>query len=422
MSILTRITGYDEVEDPPQSSGTTGGTSEKVEEKKKSEPVSENTGQVSTGSTNVGTGSQQQSTNIVEKQTPVSIMRNSYEEAVKINPNLTPGEWIHQEILRRKESGEPDFSLAEIGGFFGGKDPYKTKAETEAEQKRLKRASMVNALGSLLVSLWNVGRTKAGNPAMNLSGMSERGQARINQMREGQEKIARQNYNDYMDAIIRDKAQRDAIAAEERKAEAAATLEGIKHQNDLDKIAAQQNTPYEQNRADNQFWQAQYNKARAEGYPEKLAAEIASEKALAEQRRAAAEKQRKDTGKGTSGGSGSGGAYHPGTSIYANDGNVYTRSKVVSDDEKKWLVGRYGKPVQAVDKKGNPVFDKDKKPVMKKMTTDEAYEHIIKNGDVPANVLRSMGFIPLEEAKSGSGISSLNWGDEDESNNEETDW
>lgn len=388
MSILTRITAYDELEDPPKSDGTTDGTTEKVEEKKKSDLVSENAGQVSTGS-------QQLSTNLVEKRTPVSIMRNSYEEAVKINPNLTPGEWIHQEISRRKESGEPDFSMAEIGGFLGGKDPYKTKAETEAAQKRLKRASMVNALGSLLVNLWNVGRAKAGNPAMDLSGMSERGQARINQMREGQEKLARQNYNAYMDAIVRDKAERDALAAEKRKAEAAADLAKQKHQYALDELEAKQNTPYEQNRADNQYWQAQYNKARAEGYPEKQAAEIASEKALAEQRRAAAEKYRKGGS-----GSGSGGAYHPGTSVYANDGNVYTRSKVVSDDEKKWLVGRYGKPVQAVDRKGEPIFDDDKKPVMKKMTTDEAYEHIIKNGDVPADVLRSMGFIPLEEAKS----------------------
>ena len=391
MSILTRITGYDEVEDPPQSSGTTGGTSEKVEEKKKSEPVSESAGQAGAGSTNVGTGSQQQSTNIVEKQTPVSIMRSKYDEAVKTNPTLTPAEWVHQEILRRKESGEPDFSLAEIGGFFGGKDPYKTKAETEAEQKRLKRASMVNALGSLLVSLWNVGRTKAGNPAMNLSGMSERGQARINQMREGQEKIARQNYNDYMDAIIRDKAERDALAAEERKAEAAATLEGIKHQNDLALLDAKQNTPEAKYKTESAYWQAQYNKARAEGYGEEQAQRIASLKALVEQRRAAAEKHRKDTGKGTSGGSGNGGAFHAGTGAYAADGNIYVRSKNISEEEKQMLVNRYV-PKRYVgegkNKKEVPISDYNK-----------AYGNLISNPTIPAAVLRELGFVRLSETE-----------------------
>jgi len=391
MSILTRITGYDEVEDPPQSSGTTGGTSEKVEEKKKSEPVSENTGQAGTGSTNVGTGSQQQSTNIVEKQTPVSVMRSKYDEAVKTNPTLTPAEWVHQEILRRKESGEPDFSLAEIGGFFGGKDPYKTKAETVAEQKKLKRASMVNALGSLLINLWNVGRTKAGNPAMNLSGVSERGQARINQMREGQEKIARQNYNAYMDAYIRDKAQRDALAAEERKNKAAAEAAATKHQYDLDILEAKQNTPEAQYKAQSAYWQSVYNQARAEGYGDEQAQRIAALKALAEQRRAAAEKYRKDTGKGTSGGSGNGGAFHAGTGAYAADGNIYVRSKNISEEEKRMLVNRYV-PKQYVEdggkKKEVPITDYNK-----------AYGDLISNPTIPAAVLRELGFVRLNETE-----------------------
>lgn len=158
----------------------------------------------------------------------------SYEEAAKVDPTLTRAGWMHEHAKWRTENNMPEMSYTELVRGMGMGDPYKTKAEEEAEQKKVKRASVLNALGDVFLNLWNVGRTQAGNPAMEFTGVGERGRARVEQMRQGYDKLAKQNYNAYMEAYVRDKAARDAIAAEKRKAEATATLEATKHKNALE--------------------------------------------------------------------------------------------------------------------------------------------------------------------------------------------
>lgn len=159
---------------------------------------------------------------------------SSYDEAAKVDPNLTRAGWMHEHAKWRTENNMPEMSYTELVRGMGMGDPYKTKAEEEAEQKKVKRASVLNALGDVFLNLWNVGRTQAGNPAMEFTGVGERGRARVEQMRQGYDKLAKQNYNAYMEAYVRDKAARDAIAAEKRKTEAAATLEATKHKNALE--------------------------------------------------------------------------------------------------------------------------------------------------------------------------------------------
>lgn len=159
---------------------------------------------------------------------------SSYDEAAKVDPNLTRAGWMHEHAKWRTENNMPEMSYSEVLAGMGVGDPYKTKAQEDAEKKKVKRASVLNALGDVFLNLWNVGRTQAGNPAMEFAGVGERGRRRIEQMRQGYDRIAKQNYSVYMDAYNRDKAARDALAAEARKQKAAADLAATKHQYSLE--------------------------------------------------------------------------------------------------------------------------------------------------------------------------------------------
>lgn len=214
---------------------------------------------------------------------------DTYDAAAKYNPNATRKEYLAAHARYRKDNNMGDMSFMDVVNALNGGDPNKSKAQEDAEKKKMKRATMLNAVGDLLLNLYNYGRTKAGNPAMDLSGMGEKGRNRLERLRAYQEQLGRQNYNVYMNALKSQRSAEADAAATERKYLHEMQVEALKQRNPLNKAridteAARKGYYDEQTRG---------KQIENEWEPKISAAEEAAARALAYQRNTAAAKNGK---------------------------------------------------------------------------------------------------------------------------------
>lgn len=138
-------------------------------------------------------------------------------DAYSYNPQLTPAEYLSGVASYRKQNGKEGLSYAEIAEALKGRDPLQSEEDRIKAERRLRAAENINAVGSVLANLVNVVRTRRGNPSMNLSGAGREGQARINRIRQYRDNLARQNYQDYIEAIARDRAEQARIDVEKAR-------------------------------------------------------------------------------------------------------------------------------------------------------------------------------------------------------------
>lgn len=143
---------------------------------------------------------------------PAWVKAGSYEELVKTNPNVSRAQYAHALSKYRREQGEPDLSYQEWANILKNQNPYETEAERQKRESRLKRAAILNGVGSVLGNLVNYVRARNGNVAMNLSDGTE-GYNRIERIRQGQEQLGRSYAKDYLGAIAQDRAERAKEAA-----------------------------------------------------------------------------------------------------------------------------------------------------------------------------------------------------------------
>lgn len=135
-----------------------------------------------------------------------------YDEAAKMNPELTRSSYLSGVSSYRKENNLEPLSYAEMYSTLGGKSPFITAAEEKKRDKDLKTAGYINSIGSVLANLVNYVRTRQGAPAMNLTGMDKTGQARIDAMRNYYRALDRSDYTAYLNMMkqqMADKAARD---------------------------------------------------------------------------------------------------------------------------------------------------------------------------------------------------------------------
>lgn len=144
--------------------------------------------------------------------TPAWVKAGSYEELVKTNPNVSRAQYAYELGKYRREQGLPDLSYQEWANIIKNRNPYETEAERQKREKRLRRAEILNGVGSVLGNLVNYVRARNGNVAMNLSDGTE-GYNRIERIRQGQEQLGRSYAKDYMGAIAQDRAERAKEAA-----------------------------------------------------------------------------------------------------------------------------------------------------------------------------------------------------------------
>ena len=146
-------------------------------------------------------------TAVQEKEVPDFVKAGSYEEFVKTNPDISRGQYAYDMAKYRREQGLPDMTYPEWVNIIKNQDPFETEAERQKREKRMKRAYILNGVGSILGNLVNYVRARNGNVAMKLDDGSQ-GYNRLDRLRQGREQLARSNAKDYLGAIQLDRAER----------------------------------------------------------------------------------------------------------------------------------------------------------------------------------------------------------------------
>lgn len=141
----------------------------------------------------------------------------SAQEAYAAHPQLSPAAYLSGVASYRKQKGQEGLSYTELAEALRGRDPLQSEEDRIKAERRLHAAENINAVGSVLANLMNVVRTRRGNPSMNLSGAGREGQARIDRIRQYGDNLARQNYQDYIGAIARDRAEQARIDVEQAR-------------------------------------------------------------------------------------------------------------------------------------------------------------------------------------------------------------
>lgn len=155
-----------------------------------------------------------------------------YDSAIKFNPSLSRSQYISGAAAYRKENDKPGFTDAELYTLLGGKDPFISAEQEQKNDRRMKAAGYVDAIGGVLANLVNYIRTTRGNPAMNLSSLSQN-TARLDRLKAYHDNLSRQNFGAYMDMLEKQRAQEAAAAQAENKFRQQIALEQLK-----------QNSPY----------------------------------------------------------------------------------------------------------------------------------------------------------------------------------
>lgn len=150
-----------------------------------------------------------------------------YDSAIKFNPSLSRSRYISGAAAYRKENDKPGFTDGELYTLLGGKDPFISAEQEQKNERRMKAASYVDAIGGVLANLVNYIRTTRGNPAMNLSSLSQN-TARLDKLRAYHDSLARQNFGVYLDMLEKQRAQEAAAAQAENKFRQQIALEQLK--------------------------------------------------------------------------------------------------------------------------------------------------------------------------------------------------
>lgn len=150
-----------------------------------------------------------------------------YDSAIKFNPSLSRSQYISGAAAYRKENDKPGFTDAELYTLLGGKDPFISAEQEQKDERRMKAAGYVDAIGGVLANLVNYIRTTRGNPAMNLSSLSQN-TARIDKLKAYHDSLARQNFGVYMDMLEKQRAREAAAEQAENKFRQQLALEQLK--------------------------------------------------------------------------------------------------------------------------------------------------------------------------------------------------
>lgn len=150
-----------------------------------------------------------------------------YDSAIKFNPSLSRSQYISGAAAYRKENDKPGFTDAELYTLLGGKDPFISAEQEQKNERRMKAAGYVDAIGGVLANLVNYIRTTRGNPAMNLSSLSQN-TARLDRLKAYHDNLSRQNFGVYMDMLEKQRAREAAAEQAENKFRQQLALEQLK--------------------------------------------------------------------------------------------------------------------------------------------------------------------------------------------------
>lgn len=190
-----------------------------------------------------------------------------YETALKYNPDMSRGQYISDVSKYRQEKNLDPMSYNEMFLALGGKNPNLTPKEEKQRENRIKAATYVDALGGVFANLVNYIRTKNGNPAMNLSGLSKNEQ-RINTVRDYYTALDNSQYKQYLAMIDKQRALQAEQDAAERDFQNKLYIEQYKRNSPLNLLklkTEEERIKTEGARRENILSSTRYNLLRAKG-------------------------------------------------------------------------------------------------------------------------------------------------------------
>lgn len=190
-----------------------------------------------------------------------------YDTALKYNPDMSRGQYISDVSKYRQEKNLDPMSYNEMFLALGGKNPNLTPKEEKQRENRIKAATYVDALGGVFANLVNYIRTKNGNPAMNLSGLSKNEQ-RINTVRDYYTALDNSQYKQYLAMIDKQRALQAEQDAAERDFQNKLYIEQYKRNSPLNLLklkTEEERIKTEGARRENILSSTRYNLLRAKG-------------------------------------------------------------------------------------------------------------------------------------------------------------
>lgn len=321
-------------------------------------------------------------TAVQEKEVPDFVKAGSYEEFVKTNPDISRGQYAYDMAKYRREQGLPDMTYPEWVNIIKNQDPFETEAERQKREKRMKRAYILNGVGSILGNLVNYVRARNGNVPMKLDDGSQ-GYNRLDRLRQGREQLARSNAKDYLEGVTLERAER-------AKAEVA---EAARKQREQDYKYKEERLKIDMENAKSE----RERKAKADELSRlRFEHQVQMDKErAAEQRRhnkatESISRERLNGGGGTSG-------YDVGTSVTSSEGNIMVRKKPLSQEEAQQIVmstreGQDASYQAMFRKKTTTVNDSGQTVRTGDVDWVEMASWLMSQQRVPENELESRGF------------------------------
>ena len=267
-------------------------------------------------------------------------------EAYSKYQDITPAEYLYSQSQFRSDLGMDGMSYSEIASALRGRDPYETEAERKEREERLLRAERTNRIvagvGSLLGNLLNVYRVSRGNPSMVIGTpqqFSAENQNRIDAIRAYNDKLSRDNYNQYLSALTADRKAAAAAAAAEREFKEKVYLKEMDNNTPLARLKYLNEQQKGRNlEKQGEYIEAQTGKMKAE--TDLLPKKYALDERMAKARINYYNKRASNVGKSGSGGSG--------TKKYIEvNGRVYSPDK----DGQDWIAQAYNDVVKSTTHK-----------------------------------------------------------------------
>lgn len=310
--------------------------------------------------------------------TPSWVKAGSYEEASKMNPKISRGQYAYELGKYRRAQGQPDMSYTEWANIIQGNDPFETEEDRQKREKNMKIARQINALGTFLNALVNYNRVKRGHVGYTPDKGTDT-YNRLERMRMGQEQLAKSRSRDYLDALVRDRAERakaDAAEAAAKQAERNYELrvKDLEWKIENAKTEAGRKAAADELARAKFEWQKQKDEAKL--------------KETKRQHQASEATARERASRGNN---------KHATSAMDADGNMWTRNTSLSKEEAMQLVmsSEYGKDKGFLDDfRATTTTTGDDGETIRVGDVNwfEAASYLMANKKIPADMLRGMGY------------------------------
>ena len=189
------------------------------------------------------------------------VTSTDYGQAYKTYKELTPAQMMQDLAAWRGMQGK-EIESWEWPLILAGRAPEESEQEIQRAARRGAWADRINAIGDVVNHFVNFGRAMGGNP---IAQVQENYNPELSaRLRAAEERLRRQRYQDYVDAMEKRYKAKEALEAEKRRYAHQKELQAARRNADLD----EQRVETEKQNTRLRKWQARQARRKALGIPE----------------------------------------------------------------------------------------------------------------------------------------------------------